>query len=139
MTAAAYAAYRTRVVSDTVATASPARLVTMLYDRLVLDLDRAESAQRAGDRSEASAQLLHAQDIVVELASRLRPEVWDGGPGLAALYSYLQIELVGANVSADPDRTKGCRALVEPLRDAWHAAAQQVAAEGGALDQAGVG
>lgn len=139
MNAAALAAYRTRVVSDDVATATPARLLTMLYDRLVLDLTRAEAAQCAADREAASAQLLHAQDIVVELASRLRPDLWEGGPGLAALYAYLQIELVGANVSGDPERTAACRSLVEPLRDAWHEAARGLAAADPVAGQARVG
>ena len=35
---------RNRYVGDSVATASPARLVTMLYDRLVRDLVTAEAA-----------------------------------------------------------------------------------------------
>ncbi len=60
-----YAAVRARYLDDAVATASPAKLLTMLYDRLVLDLERAETAQRAGDRAGAGPHLLHAQDIVV--------------------------------------------------------------------------
>jgi flagellar protein FliS len=123
MTAATYAAQRARFVDDSIATASPARLLTMLYDRLLLDLSRAEAAQRAGDRAAANVQLLHAQDIVLELATSLRVDGWDGGPGLAALYGYLHSELVQANVSGDADRTALCRQLVEPLADAWREAA----------------
>lgn len=33
-------AQRAQFLNDTVLSASPARLLTMLYDRLVLDLDR---------------------------------------------------------------------------------------------------
>lgn len=121
-----YAAVRSRYLDDAVATASPAKLLTMLYDRLVLDLERAESAQRDGDRAGGGTHLLHAQDIVSELASTLDEDAWDGARGLMSVYTYLLTELVGANVSADPERTAACRELVVPLRDAWHEAADQL-------------
>jgi|SRR5690606_26047872 len=122
-----YAAVRSRYVDDAVTTASPARLLTMLYDRLVLDLTRAEQEQRAGDKAAAGTHLMHAQDIVGELASTLDVDAWDGAQQLMSVYTYLLTELVGANVAGDPDRTAACRELVEPLRDAWHQAAAQVA------------
>lgn len=123
-----YAAVRTRYVDDTVATASPAKLLTMLYDRLVLDLTRAEAEQRAGNRGAAGPHLVHAQDIVGELASTLDVSAWDGAPQLLSIYTFLLTELVSANVAGDPERTAACRALVEPLADAWHQAADQLGA-----------
>lgn len=123
-----YAAVRTRYVDDTVATASPAKLLTMLYDRLVLDLTRAEAEQRAGNRGAAGPHLTHAQDIVGELASTLDVSAWDGAPQLLSIYTFLLTELVSANVAGDPERTAACRALVEPLADAWHQAAGQLGA-----------
>ena len=42
---------RNRFLADTVATAGPQQILVMLYDRLVLDLNRAESAQRTGQRA----------------------------------------------------------------------------------------
>jgi flagellar protein FliS len=101
----------------------------MLYDRLVLDLERAELAQRAGEREKANEQLAHAQDIVIALQDGLRPELWDGGPALASIYTFLHSELIRANVQNDVAATAACRALVEPLRDAWHEAARMTAAE----------
>lgn len=118
------AAARARFLADAVATASPAKLLTMLYDRLVLDLSRAERAQAAGDRGAANVQLQHAQDVVTELHSSLDTSGWSGAAGLAGLYTFLASELVEANVEGDPARTAACRGLVEPLRDAWHEAAQ---------------
>lgn len=124
----AYSAYRARFVEDSLTTASPARLLTMLYDRLLLDLDRAHAAQLRGDRAVAGAQLLHAQEIVLELRSSLSVDAWDGGPGLAALYGFLHSELVRSNVSGDAVLTAGCRDIVAPLRDAWHEAARTAVA-----------
>jgi flagellar protein FliS len=118
------AAARARFVDDALSTATPAQLLTRLYDRLVLDLLRGEQALRAGERAAANAQLQHAQDIVAELLSSLDTSAWEGGPGLASLYAYLLTELVAANVAGDAERVAACRGHVEPLRDAWHEAAR---------------
>jgi flagellar protein FliS len=122
-------AMRERYLRDSVATASPAKLLVMLYDRLVLDLNHAEHALRAQDRAEASRHLLHAQEIVLELRASLDLDAWAGAAGLASLYGFLLTELIAANVNADGARVAACRGLVEPLRDAWREAAFKLAAE----------
>jgi flagellar protein FliS len=114
---------RARYLAETVATASPARLLVMLYDRLVLDLAQAEDALHASDRETAADKLLHAQDIVLELRTSLRLDVWEGAAGLAQLYGFLITEMIKANVQQDPAVAASCRAIVEPLRDAWREAA----------------
>jgi flagellar secretion chaperone FliS len=121
------AALRARYLGDTVATASPQQLLVMLYDRLALDLERAQSALAEGDKEAARSQLQHAQEIVFELLSSLRVDVWDGGPRLASLYNWLIGELVQANIKADRNRVEACRQVVEPLRDAWRQAAASLA------------
>lgn len=117
---------RSRYTADAVATASPARLLVMLYDRLVLDLVNAEQAARAQDVARMGSELLHAQDIVLELRTSLDITLWDGARGLSDLYTFLYGELVTANVKRDADRIATCRGLVEPLRDAWRQAALQL-------------
>ena len=74
-------AARSRYAADAVATASPARLLIMLYDRLVRDLVTAEEAAAKGDLTTMSSELVHAQAIVLELRTSLDTTVWDGGPG----------------------------------------------------------
>jgi flagellar protein FliS len=122
------ASLRARYMGDAVTTASPHRLLVMLYDRLALDLERAQVALAQGDRQEVSAQLQHAQEIVLELHSSLQVDAWEGGPRLAALYTWLHSELVQANVKADRNRVSSCLQVVEPLRDAWRQAAASLAA-----------
>ncbi len=122
------ASLRARYMGDAVTTASPQRLLVMLYDRLALDLERAQAALAEGDRQEASGQLQHAQEIVLELRSSLQVDAWEGGPRLAALYTWLISELVQANVKADRNRVASCLQVVEPLRDAWRHAATSLAA-----------
>ncbi|WP_203135611.1 flagellar export chaperone FliS [Microbacterium sp. JZ31] len=118
-------AAQARYQADAVMSASPERLLTMLYDRLVLDLERGEAAQQAADWAEARTQLQHAQAIVAELNASLA-DTWEGSAGLRGVYAFLTSTLIDANVSRDPQRTRACLDLVAPLRDAWHQAAQQV-------------
>ena len=118
-------ASRSRYVADAVTTASPARLLIMLYDRLVRDLVTAEDAARNGDLATMGSELVHAQDIVLELRTSLDTTAWDGAQALADLYTFLHGELVTANVKKDAARIASCRSIVEPLRDAWRAAALQ--------------
>lgn len=122
---------RQRYLADSVSTATPAKLLMMLLDRLVLDLDRGEQALLAGDRPEANTHLKHAQDIVTELHVSLDLEAWDGAAGLAALYTFVETELVHANVQGDVGKVTAVRGLIEPLRDTWREAALSVAAAEG--------
>ena len=122
------ASLRSCSLGDSVATASPQRILVMLYDRLVLDLERAEIALDTGDRVEAAAQIQHAQDIVFELRESLRVDAWEGGPRLAALYSWMITELVQAGVKRDRKRVSPCRQIAQPLREAWPQAAATLAA-----------
>lgn len=119
---------RNRYARDSVTTASPARLVTMLYDRLVRDLTSAELALSVRDLAEAHNCLVHAQEIVAELSASLDLGIWPEGQGLADLYAWLHGELISANVTKDVDVVVACREVVEPLRDAWHEAANVQAA-----------
>ena len=118
---------RDRYLADTVMSASPTRLLTMLYDRLLLDLDRARQAQAERAWPVASKNLMHAQDIVAELTSSLKVEAWEGGERLLALYTYVSSALIAAHVDRDSERIRECIALLEPLRQAWHEAAAQLA------------
>ncbi len=119
-------AQRSRYTNDAILSASPVRLLTMLYDRLLLDLDRASIAHAEQNWPAASSNLLHAQAIVAELTSSLRVELWDGGDGLLALYNYCRNLLVLANVRRDAASLRESIELLSPLRDAWHEAASQL-------------
>jgi flagellar protein FliS len=114
-------------VQNSVETASPSRLLVMLYDRLVLDLQRGLAAQQVGNIQEAHTQLVHAQEIVIHLRSTLKVEAWDGGPGLASLYDWLHAQLIQANIRKDPAITESCLGMVTDLADAWRQAALQLA------------
>jgi flagellar protein FliS len=136
-----YGLAQARYASDATQTASPARLLTMLYDRLVVDLTTAHDAMLRGDIALVGERLSHASDILLELHSTLDTEIWPEGKALAALYVWLVQELIQARLRNQPQRVAVCRDLVIPLRDAWHAAsggaalvgAQEHHAQGGAV------
>ena len=123
-----YSNAKNAYVDNSVSTASPERLLVMLCDRLVLDVQRALDAQRDRNHPEAHAQLVHAQEVVIHLRSTLRVEAWEGGPGLASLYDWLHNELIRANISKDVAVTEGCLSIVTNLADTWRTAALQAAA-----------
>src|SRR4051794_9537088 len=106
---------RSRYVTDSVETMSPARLLVALYDRLVLDLDRAEHAIGANDIAGAHHALVHAQEIVSELLNTLDVDAWAPGAHLASVYQYVIDQLINANVRKDAALVAECRTLVEPL------------------------
>jgi flagellar secretion chaperone FliS len=126
-----YSNAKNAYVDNSVSTASPERLLVMLCDRLVLDVQRAIDAQLERNHPEAHNQLVHAQEVVIHLRSTLRVEAWEGGPGLASLYDWLHNELIRANISKDPAVTEGCLSIVTDLADTWRTAALQAAQAAG--------
>ncbi|MGK3947506.1 flagellar export chaperone FliS [Microbacterium sp. K2] len=108
-----------------VASATPERLLVLLYDRLLVDIERADASQDSGDWAAAGNHLVHAQQIVAELNSSLTDE-WDGSAELRGVYTYLTGRLITANIARDRVATAECRDLVVPLREAWHAAAAAI-------------
>lgn len=121
-------AQRNQYLNESVLSAPPARLLTMLYDRLLLDLGRAEAAQQTADWSLASENLIHAQAIITELSSSLNTDAWDGADGLLGLYNYASTALINANIQRNPALTREAIDLLEPLRQAWHEAAAAIPA-----------
>ena len=124
---------------DAVLSASPVRLLTMLYDRLVLDLTRGEAALGAESWPVAWENLRHADQIVAELASTLKLDAWDGADGLLQLYTYVTDLIVTANIERDAAPVREAIMLLEPLRDAWHEAAATLPADGDSDARIGAG
>ena len=120
---------RARYLADAVATATPARRIVLLYDRLWLDIQRAQAAQDCDDSS-ARDHLQHAQQIIAELLGSLDVNAWSGAANLASLYSYLLRELIGEVVEPRPGRLATVTRIVTDLRASWQQAEAQL--QGGA-------
>jgi flagellar protein FliS len=116
-------------LANAVGSAPPERLLTMLYDALVNNIALAEDAMARGDFYTLNERLVRSQEIVLELQATLKPELWQGGPTLMAIYGYVYRLLVRGNTHQDGAALSEARKLLEPLQQAWHAAAEVVAAE----------
>lgn len=101
-------------------TASPAKLVVMLYDGAIRFLRQGQSAMQRGDREGQHQCLVRAQRIIAELASSLDMEA--GGEiaaNLMALYQFMHEQLVLANLQDDVNKVQKVREMLESLREAW--------------------
>jgi flagellar protein FliS len=112
-----------RYLADSVSTSSPMQLLVMLYDRLVLDIHRAADAQESGEPLSATDPIRHAQQIIAELRSNLRLDVWEGAENLASLYTFITGELIAVNGTPDASRLRIVEGIVSGLRDSWRGAA----------------
>lgn len=114
--------------SDAIETASQEKLLTLLLDRLCLDIERARIAYQAGNASDASGHLIHAQNIVSALNQAL-DSGWANAKDFASLYNYLYEQLVKANTSRDLQVVEECLEVASPLRDLWKEVAAKAASE----------
>ncbi len=115
-----------RYQSDGMATASPRKLLVLLFDRLVKDFDQAREAMVAGRVELAHNALVHAQEIVHELRLALDPEVWDGAEQLVSIYDYVYDLLIQANQEKSLAPLEEGYQLILPLHEAWTTAYQEV-------------
>lgn len=119
---------RARFLTDRVMTASPAQRVVMLYDRLGLDLARAENEQ--DDLAVFGQHLSHAMQVVAELMSSLDVSVTGPAQNLASIYAFMLREIIAIR-RGTTEKLPAIRKIVSSLRDTWATVAQEVANTGG--------
>jgi len=116
-------------MEETVATATPARLLCLLYDRLARDLGQGRTALLAGRRDDAEAKLDHAVEIFTELVCTLDGNAWDGAGDLARIYSWMVSQTISAKVKGDASLVGPVHELVLQLGSAWHEVADSMDAK----------
>ena len=119
-TAAAPFAYR----QQEVLTATPGRLVVMLYDGAGRFLFQAAHAMRSGDVAKAGQRLSRAEAIIEELLSTLDLE--QGGEiasRLQGLYVFQLRYLGEARLEQDASKVDQVRDQLAELRESWAAVA----------------
>jgi flagellar protein FliS len=113
-----------------VETATPERLVLMLYDGAVRFAGEAVTALKAGQMQRAHAALLRTQAIIEELAGALDFDVGPIAGRLYGLYQYMLRRLEHANLKKDAAAAGEVAEMLRSLGDAWRQAAANVRAEG---------
>lgn len=109
-----------------VQTAGSVELVVMLYQGAVKFIRLGIEAMERSDTKAAHANLVRAQDIIVELLGSLNRE--EGGQiasQLSGLYDYCFRRLVLANVKKDPAPAREVLGIVRDLGTAWQQIALQ--------------
>ena len=105
-----------------VKTAGQGRLIVMLYDEAVKQMDFAVAEL---EKPEKKLDIVHncivkTQDIITELTASLD---FDKGGDIAQnlynLYMFFNQQLMEANIQKNPDNLKEIRRMVAELRDAW--------------------
>lgn len=116
--------HRNHYIAQTVNTASPAHLVTMLYDRLLLAIRRAtiecDVENQSGNTEVCHNELVRAQRIVEELRFGLDEE--NGGEiasNLRSIYNYCHELLVTANIAKSANGLKDVEVIITDIREMW--------------------
>ena len=110
--------------AQSVQTASPGKLVLMLFDgclRFTLAAKKAFDEEEFTKRNEdINNNLIRAQNIVTELQSSLDMSVPGDLPGtLFRLYDFVMHKLQQANLKKDPEPISEAEKIINELRDAW--------------------
>jgi len=113
---AAYQAYQ----KNKYETASPHKLILMLYEGALQYADKACKAIESGDVAEANRLIQKVQDILSELLACLNLE--QGGEiakNLRSLYMYMMDLLIRANIRKDAGSLREMIGLLQPIKESW--------------------
>ncbi len=117
-----YANYRNSAVE----TASPGKLLLMLYNGAIRNLDRAVQAIADNDFESAHTMLVKTQDIIIEFMCTLNMD-YEIAEKLLGLYEYMHQQLIKANINKDVEIIKEVRGFLVELRDVWQEALNKTA------------
>ena len=113
--AAGSAAYR-RVEVET---ATPEKLIVMLYNGTIRFVEDAKRALAVKDLRRTHDHLIRAQEIVTELRGALNFEAGDVAQNLDRIYDYIHHLLIQANMKKESAPLDECLGHLRELRDAW--------------------
>ncbi len=116
-------------LENMVKTASPAKIVQLLYEKAIEHLNESEKLLEEGNYVQFSEKVGKAQDIITELNLSLDME--KGGEiakNLRALYTYMYRELVEAVLKKDKAKLLEVRGMLSDLLETWKEATKKAAA-----------
>ena len=101
-------------------TASPGELMVMMYNAAIGFCGRAREKMIAKELSESCDLIVRAENVLMELSSGLRRDVYpDLVTNLARLFEFLFHRLFEANCSQDPEKLSEALGILTILRDTW--------------------
>ncbi len=109
-----------------VATADPAKIIVLLYEGTIRNMNQAIDHFEGGRKDDASQRIKKTLDILHYLRSVLDFE--KGGEiatHLSQLYDFVRNELAEANIHADVEKIRTSILVIQPLLEGWQGISQQ--------------
>jgi len=95
-------------------------MVIMLYDRLILDLQRTIAAMREGNIEERCAQAKHALLILQQLEGSLdSSQAPEAARNLGAFYAHARAKVMEAQIAGKPELLEKLITYFADVRGAW--------------------
>ncbi len=108
-------------LTQQIMSASPAKLVAMLYDKAITSLQEAVAAIELGDVQARHDANRKAIDVIAHLWGTL--DLDQGGEiaaNLGRIYDYMIRRLADVDFKQDPEAAREVIALLDPLRKSWY-------------------
>jgi flagellar secretion chaperone FliS len=124
-----------------VKTANPGRLIVMLYDEALKQIDHAVELLNGKSKKYdvVNNAILKAQDIVAELMVSLNfDKGGDVAKNLFNLYMFFNSKLMDGNVNKNPEPLMEVRENMAELKEAWEALEQKNTVNGEGKSKLGV-
>lgn len=112
-----------------ISTASPGKLILMLYQGAIKALKKSIELIDRKEFGEKGDQLIKAQDIIMELNLALDMKTGEIAQSLNQLYLYVYRKLVVANLEIDKEAIQEVIDILENLYGAWEVAVQSAEGE----------
>lgn len=109
-----YAQYK----ENSVQTASPEKLILMLYDGAIKFLNQTKLAMNTKNIEEINKYITKTQDVISELMIALNMD-YEISHNLYNLYDYFNRRLIEANIKKDPDILEEVLKHITELRQTW--------------------
>ncbi len=111
-------------------TASPERLMVLLFEAALRHMRTAAGALQSGRAADANVALSKATDIVVELDATFdRPRFPELADNLGLVYQFVCNRLLSATVKRDPVLVREAERVFLPVADAFSTAVRQLSVE----------
>ena len=114
-----YATAKLAYAEASVMTASPERLVIMLYDGAIRFLLQAATAMREGRGAQSRERLHRAQAVIDELNRSLDLRQGEVAFGLRSIYNFCMRHMNESTAQSDPSGYEEVAELLSGLRDSW--------------------
>jgi flagellar protein FliS len=124
-----YASMKQAYTESAVMTATPERLVVMLYDGAIRFLNQSAAAMRSGLRQEARNRMRRAEAIIDELNLALDMEQGEVATRLRSIYLFCKRQLAQATIEQSDEKIQIVVDLLSELRESWEQLATSAAGE----------